>query len=88
MSTTDTTTLTAEELEYANEIGTLVFQGALVEYLESADETTLHFFQQFIEENVNNTSFMDDLCVAYPDFKEALEAEMADFTEDAHALRL
>jgi len=80
--------MNAEELEFVEEIGVLVFESALVRYLKEVDEATLHFFEQFIEENATNETFMEDLCVAYPDFKAVLEAELKDFKEDANSLTI
>lgn len=66
-----------EEDKYAEELGTIVFQSALMQYLVSEEEAKTIAFNSFIEDNVNTDSFLEDLCNEYPEFEKLLRAEMS-----------
>ncbi len=67
---------TAEEETYAEELGTIVFQSALMQYLVSEDESQAAAFNAFIESHVETDSFLEDLCNEYPEFEKLLREEM------------
>lgn len=69
--------LTMEEQQsFAEEMGTLVFQSALMQFLAEADDEVAVNFEDFVEKNVVAENFIDDLCSAYPDFEQILKDEM------------
>lgn len=65
-----------EEETYAEELGTIVFQSALMQYLVSEDEAQATAFNAFIEAHVETDSFLEDLCNEYPEFEKLLRQEM------------
>jgi hypothetical protein len=72
--------------DFMEEVGTLVFQSALMRYLQGTDESKSDDFEKFVESHVGSESFMDELCTAYPDFEEILKNEMQAFVEEAQTL--
>jgi len=68
-----------EQKTFMEEIGTLVFQSALMIYLVDLPEAQAEEFENFIRENIDSESFMEDLCVAYPTFATTLSLEMKAF---------
>jgi hypothetical protein len=79
-----TEALTEEGVEgtLVEEVGTIVFQSAIMYYFASHTETQIDDFEIFVNENVTNTSFVDDLCAEFPEFKDVLLMEMRAFEED------
>ena len=67
---------TTEEEIYAEELGTIVFQSALMQFLVSEEESQNSAFNAFIETHVNTDSFLEDLCNEYPEFEKLLREEM------------
>lgn len=65
-----------EEETYAEELGTIVFQSALMQYLVSEEEVKVTAFNAFIEAHVMTDSFLEDLCNEYPEFEKLLREEM------------
>ncbi|MEZ4195628.1 MAG: hypothetical protein R3B53_04555 [Candidatus Paceibacterota bacterium] len=65
-----------ETQSFAEEMGTLVFQSALMQYLAEADESTATEFENYVEQNVAKESFIDDLCATYSDFEKILKDEI------------
>ena len=78
----------AEEQIFAEEVGTLVFQSALMRYLQTIEDSEATAFESFVETHVMSDTFMDELCAEYPDFKNFLTDEMAAFIEEAKSLPL
>jgi hypothetical protein len=68
-----------EESQLVEEVGTLVFQSALMYYLASHDEAGNDQFETYVTEHVASESFMDDLCQEFPEFEQVLLAEMRAF---------
>jgi hypothetical protein len=97
MTTTQTTILPnlftfdetkSEEAEkFLEEVGTLVFQSALMRYFASHTDEESDTFESYVEEHVEQPSFMDDLCLEYPEFENFLKEEMMAFTSDARSLQ-
>lgn len=65
-----------DNLLYAEELGTLVFQSALMNYLAGEEEANAKAFENFVEQHVSTESFLEDLCAEYPSFEKLLRAEM------------
>lgn len=62
--------------DYAEEIGVLVFQSALMRFVAEREESTIASFQVYINENAEQEDFMITLCETYPDFEQILLDEM------------
>jgi hypothetical protein len=78
----------SEEAEkFLEEVGTLVFQSALMRYLAAHTDAEAVTFETYVEENVAHPSFMDDLCVEYPEFETFLKEEMMAFASDVQSLQ-
>jgi hypothetical protein len=72
-----------ENSEYMEEIGTLVFQSALMMFLAEATPAEAEAFESFIEENISSESFIEELCQKFPEFEKLLSSEMNAFYEAA-----
>jgi hypothetical protein len=68
-----------EQQDFLEEVGTLVFQSALMQYIFANEESKIEEFEKFISDNVGSDSFMDSLCAEYPDFEKILRDEMIAF---------
>ena len=73
---TSTDSVNTEEEIYAEELGTIVFQSALMQFLVAEEESQTSAFNSFIEAHVNTDSFLEDLCNEYPEFEKLLREEM------------
>ncbi len=62
--------------EYSDELGTLVFQSALMRYLSIQDSDGVTTFEGYIDAHVTEENFLDDLCAEYPAFERILMEEM------------
>jgi hypothetical protein len=62
--------------EYSDELGTLVFQSALMRYLSIQDSEGVATFEGYIDTHVTEENFLSDLCVEYPAFERILMEEM------------
>jgi hypothetical protein len=71
---------------FMEEVGTLVFQSALIRYLASESEQTAREFEVFINLHVASETFIEVLCDKYPSFKEILETEMNAFRSEVNSL--
>lgn len=94
MNTTNTSTVkdiflealeASDEQSLLEEVGTLVFQSALMRYYALHEEETKSF-DSFIESHVAHESFMEELCAEYPDFEKLLVSEMQAFTKNVETL--
>ncbi len=94
MTTTDTNTIKDilvsalfddSEQSLVEEVGTLVFQSALMRYYTLHEEETKSF-DSFIETHVEHESFMEELCAEYPEFEKLLVSEMQAFTKNVETL--
>lgn len=70
VSADDTTNANAEEL------GALIFQSALAEYLGEVDEAEAEAFESFVNENQTADDFLERLLSKYPMFEQILQAEV------------
>lgn len=74
---------TGEENQlFMEEVGTLVFQSALMKYLAIESEKTAREFETFINLNIGSDEFMENLCTNYPLFNEMLNTEMTAFRSE------
>lgn len=64
------------EEEYAEEVGSVAFESALMKYLSGQSEEQIISFNAFIESYVEKETFLEDLCRAYPEFEKILQEEM------------
>ncbi len=77
------TDYTGEENQlFIEEVGTLVFQSALMKYLAIESEQTAREFETFINLNIGSDDFMENLCTNYPLFNEMLNTEMNAFRSE------
>ncbi|MCB9810857.1 MAG: hypothetical protein H6779_00850 [Candidatus Nomurabacteria bacterium] len=74
------------EQAFAEEVGTLVFQSALMKYLAITPEETSREFESFINLNVGAENFFEILCEKYPDFCELLDEEMKAFQSEVSSI--
>lgn len=84
MTTPQTTNQEVENDDevFAEEVGTIVFQSALMQFLAEADEEKSLAFEKYVEENAEAETFMDDLCNQFPEFEELLKQEMIILQEE------
>ncbi len=75
------TNLTEDEI-FAEEVGALVFEGALLQFLAEADEETAKAFEEYVEENAAEENFISELSETYPAFAELLNKEIATLQAD------
>ncbi len=64
---------------YMEEIGTLVFQSALMQYIATQSEDDAKIFESFVNQNIESESFLEILFSEYPLFEKFLTAEMQAF---------
>jgi hypothetical protein len=82
-----TTALEVEEGQsFVEEVGTLVFQSALMRYYVEHEEET-EAFDSFVESHVAHESFMEELCAEYPEFEKLLINEMQAFAKSVETLK-
>lgn len=67
------------------EVGTLVFQSALMYYLAAHSEEEASLFETYVAAHVTTDSFIDDLCVEFPEFEQVLLAEIHAFRVEVYA---
>ncbi len=65
-----------DENVFAEELGTLVFQSALMQYLAEEDEEQSNQFESYIDAHVAEDNFLESLCSSYPRFEELLKQEI------------
>jgi hypothetical protein len=75
-----------EGRSFIEEVGTLVFQSALMRYYAEHEEDTVAF-DSFVESHVAHESFMEELCAEYPEFESLLVSEMQAFSKSVETLR-
>lgn len=64
---------------YMEEIGTLVFQSALMQYIATHSDDEAKIFESFVNQNIESESFLEILFSKYPLFEKFLTAEMQAF---------
>jgi hypothetical protein len=67
---------------FLEEVGTLVFQSALMRYLAEHTDSEGDTFENFIQSHVASETFVEELCGGYPEFEELLNAEMQSFCHE------
>jgi len=87
-SLSDTDLEDGEIQSFMMEVGTLVFQSALMKYLAIEPEEKTREFEVFINLQVNSDNFMIELQKKYPDFTSILEEEMQAFQSEVNELAL
>jgi hypothetical protein len=75
-----------ESLLFTEEVGTLVFQSALMKYLASEKEEVTREFETFINLQIGSEKFIENLCQKYPSFGEILNNEMLAFQSEMESL--
>ncbi len=66
-----------DEVEFTEEIGNLVFQSALMQFLAEEEAETAERFEAFVETHVAEENFIEVLCAEYPKFRDLLQQEIA-----------
>ena len=64
---------------FTDEVGTLVFQSALMKYLATEEEGVAREFETYINLQVGSEKFIENLCIKYPAFGQILNTEMLAF---------
>ncbi len=64
------------DADYAEEIGTLVFESAIMRFVAEQDDIMVQTFQDYVTAKAAQEDFMLTLCEAFPDFEEILLDEM------------
>lgn len=77
---------TDEAEQFMNEVGTLVFQSALMKYLAVTAEDRVREFETFINLQINSNNFFENLQTNYPDFGGFLDEEMKAFHGEVKSL--
>lgn len=72
-----------EEEAFAGEVGELVFQSALLQFLATLDEEASKGLEDFVEANGGDEDFMEKLFALYPEFEDVLKLEMLTISEEA-----
>ncbi len=67
----------SEQEAALEEIGSVVFESALLQYMAEVSEEEAAAFETFIEAHVSDEDLIGSLAAAYPRFGEILQAEMA-----------
>lgn len=62
--------------DLSSEVGSLLIQSSLMYFLASLEEDESERFEAYIEQNVADENFIDNLCRDYPLFEQILMAEM------------
>ena len=76
----------AEAMLFTEEVGTLVFQSALMKYLASESEEITREFEIYINLQIGSEKFIENLCAKYPQFGEILNSEMLAFRSEFETL--
>ncbi|MBP9836431.1 MAG: hypothetical protein KBC78_01205 [Candidatus Pacebacteria bacterium] len=76
----------AEAMMFTEEVGTLVFQSALMKYLASESDEVTREFETYINLQVGSEKFIENLCTKYPTFGEILNFEMMAFKSELESL--
>ncbi len=71
--------------ELIEEVGTLVFQSALMYYMAAHTDEEVDVFERYVVGHVETESFMDDLCSEFPEFEQVLMVEMRAFQQEVLA---
>lgn len=75
MDNSQTNNISKEEEVLAEEVGDLVFQSALLQFIATLDEEASKKFEDFMASIADKEDFMELLLTNYPDFGEVLISE-------------
>lgn len=76
----------AETAMFTEEVGTIVFQSALMKYLTSESIDVTREFETYINLQIGSEKFIENLCHKYPSFGEILNFEMLAFKSELESL--
>ena len=71
-----------EQQHFLEEVGTLLFQSALMQHLAQVTDIEAERFESFIESHIDSDSFIDVLCLEFPQFEKTLTSEMRAFNSE------
>ncbi len=71
-----------EQQHFFEEVGTLLFQSALMQHLSAISDIEAERFENFIESQIDTESFIDRLCLEFPLFEKTLTAQMQAFSSE------
>lgn len=71
-----------EQQSFLEEVGTLIFQSALMLHLSSVTDMEAERFERFVEKHIDTETFVDVLCLEFPQFEKILSAEMRAFNAE------
>ncbi len=66
----------AEDELFLVEMGTAIFQSALITYLAECKDKEADGLERFVDQNAGTQTFLEDLCKEYPDFADILAEEI------------
>ena len=69
-------------VSFIEEVGTLIFQSALMKQMVTLPDADADTFNSFIETHVEHESFVEELCQEYPAFEKILENELRAFQSE------
>lgn len=91
----NTTPVTAEEVEesaFRDEVGTVIFQSALLRFVAEAEPAVVAGFESYVSTHAEKEDFLVTLAASYPRFQELLteeasllEKEMKEYTDGVFA---
>lgn len=67
---------------YLEEMGTVIFQSALLRYLGDCTDEEAEVFEKFVDEMSDKEDFIDQLCEVHPDFAKILAEEINSMQKD------
>lgn len=71
--------------DLSSEVGSLLIQSSLMYFLASLEDDESERFEAYIEQNVADENFIDNLCRDYPLFEQILMAEMESLKNEIQA---
>ncbi len=71
-----------EQQAFLEEVGTLIFQSALMQHLSTVTDIEAERFERFIETHIDSETFVDVLCLEFPLFEKVLTSEMRAFNSE------
>lgn len=75
MNTTPTTNEEAEERAFAEEVGSLIFQSALVRFIAEEEPATVASFETYVSTHAAEEDFLITLAAKFPNFQKFLTEE-------------
>ncbi len=71
-----------ERNAFMEEVGTIIFQSALMKYLIMVTDSKAKIFESFIFLNISNKNFVYLICKEYPEFESVLVSEIRAFQSE------